>query len=351
MLLAAGSRYSLHAQESEVSLVDEGIQLRHQLRSAGYSGLAIDAAWPEWWGTEASTSLSAVTELKLTVARRLGITPSSLFGDQGPTFSWADSARFKNLGTTSLREQGILSSFGVSLAGLLTRGAPEATVDVPENIGAAWFRERLEELGGYTLRHLVALCWAVGIPVVQTHVFPLPQKRMHAVTASVRGRSAIILGESTFYPAKAAFTIAHELGHVFLGHTTGAPTFIDVADPVSEDLDAEESAANTFALRLLTGRAEFEIRAGEAAYTAPQLADAAMSASAASGIDAGLIVLMLARQVDDWPRAIAALNLLGREPVAQRINQLARTMLRMDAFNADEIAYLENVLTGRSTSA
>lgn len=332
-------------------MVDEGSQFRRQLRSAGYSGLAIDAAWPEWWGVEASASLSAVTELKLTVARRLGIKPSSLFEDEGPTFSWTDSARFKNLGTTSLREQGILSSFGVSLAGLLTRGAPHPTVDVPDNIGAAWFRERLQELGGYTLPHLVALCWAVGIPVVQTHIFPLPQKRMHAVTASVRGRSAIILGESTFYPAKAAFTIAHELGHVFLGHTTGSPTFIDIDDPVSTDLDAEESAANTFALQLLTGRAGIEVSAGQDSYTAPQLAASAMRASVETKIDAGLIVLMFARQVNDWPRAVAALNLLGREPVAERINRLASTMFLQDAFNADERAYLETVLAGPVTNA
>lgn len=344
---AAGNYAARHAGPREVQLVDDTERaLRQKLRSVGYSNLAIDAAWPEWWGPGAEASISARAELRLTVARRLGIMPSSLFGNAEPAFIWRDAARFKNLGTTTGTEQAILSSFAVSLATMLVARAPDASVSVQEG-NPQHLRELLRELGGYGLRNLVALAWALGVPVVQTNIFPLPRKRMHAVTASRSGRYAVVLGEATRFPAKAAFSVAHELGHVFLGHVGESPTLLDIEDPTVAESDSEESSANSFALELLTGAPAPEFTSAGADYNAAELANSALEMSAHQSIDPGTIVLCFALQNNDWARGTAALKLLGEEDVGSEVNRVAHRMLRWEGFDTDETDYLERVLGGQ----
>ena len=66
-------------------------RLRRELRDAGIANSAIDAVWPQWWNDEAEGSLTATAELTYTVARRLGLAPSSLFAGE-PQFLWRDEA-------------------------------------------------------------------------------------------------------------------------------------------------------------------------------------------------------------------------------------------------------------------
>src|ERR1051326_5961574 len=86
-------------------------QLRRELRQAGIANAAIDAVWPDWWSDEAAQSASATAELTYTVARRLGLSPRTLF-DGSAQFLWRDETKFKNLGTASEREQEIIAAFG-----------------------------------------------------------------------------------------------------------------------------------------------------------------------------------------------------------------------------------------------
>src|ERR1700735_5212780 len=101
----------------------EAQTLRRQLMRAGISGSAIDAVWPQWWSTDAEASISAVTELRYTLARRLGLSPQSLFED-APRFVWRDEAKFKNLGTATEDEGVVLTSFSVALGGYLVAATP-----------------------------------------------------------------------------------------------------------------------------------------------------------------------------------------------------------------------------------
>lgn len=87
--------------------------LRRELRNAGFSKEAIDAAWPKWWNEEAATSPSARAELRFALARNLGISPKSLI-DERVEFVWRDQARFKNLSGQHATEQAALNSFGTS---------------------------------------------------------------------------------------------------------------------------------------------------------------------------------------------------------------------------------------------
>lgn len=52
--------------------------LRARLRATGLTARVVDAAWPAWWSEEAEDSASAMAELQFTLARKLGMSPSSL---------------------------------------------------------------------------------------------------------------------------------------------------------------------------------------------------------------------------------------------------------------------------------
>src|ERR1700733_13709278 len=120
-------------------MVSESESLRRRLRQAGITARAIDAVWPEWWSSEAEASVSATAELRYTVARRLGVSPRSLF-DGPPRFVWRDRAKYKNLGDISRDEVGILSSFGVAVGQSLAAMAPPTR---PLPTSAAQLREAI----------------------------------------------------------------------------------------------------------------------------------------------------------------------------------------------------------------
>ncbi len=167
---------------------------------------------------------------------------------------------------------------------------------------------------------------------------------MHAVCAQWHDGFAIIIGESTRFPAKAAFTVAHELGHIFLGHTGTSSSLLDIEDPAREQPDDEEEAANAFALQLLTGRTELDITRPPGDFNPAQLATAAVDYSREWGIDPGTIALIFARQHNEWARGTAALKILGEGDVGGAINRLARKMLHWDALGMDQQEYLDTVM-------
>src|SRR6266498_2563647 len=227
-------------------------QLRHELRQAGIANAAIDAVWPQWWSADAAKSMSATVELTYTVARRLGLSPRALF-DGSAQFLWRDSTKFKNLGTSTEHEQSILAAFGIAIG----KCALTATkrVQFPHLPGAATLRETILAQGHVVnTPELLNFCWSLGIPVVQLRVFPLTQKRMHAVTVRVQDRYAILLGRESKYYAVVAYLLAHEIAHILLGHLEHNDSLLEIDDPLtSESPDDEEIQADHFALELLTG--------------------------------------------------------------------------------------------------
>ncbi len=204
--------------------------LKKRLKEAGLSDPLIEAAWPAWWSDEAISSQSAKAELRFTIARKLGLNPKSLFHDD-VEFVWKDEARFKHLSNETEAQKAALTSFGISVCRLLVRSLPvEHAVG---DVGALELRQSILRSKSFIdLQALLATCWAIGVPVIHLRVFPLEAKRMHAMAVKAAGRHAILLGRDAHYPAPVAFTLAHEIGHVMLGHIAASSAIIDVGDPL-----------------------------------------------------------------------------------------------------------------------
>lgn len=99
---------------------------------------------------------------------------------------------------------------------------------------------------GITLEMLLGWCWAAGVIVV-------PMEATGGFSAGawmISGQPVVIVKESPDYKAHWMFALAHELGHLALGHVTeGGLADIDPAWKGQDD--QQEQQANHFALDLL----------------------------------------------------------------------------------------------------
>lgn len=316
------------------------------LRRVGISRSAIDAAWPSWWTEEADSSLSGRAELRFALARRLGLEPQPLLGER-VEFVWNDEARFKHLSTQDAGQRAALASFGLAIGRLLLRATP-----APPSVAVDAETLRTAILAGspfVELSSLVATCWALRIPVIHLRVFPLETKSMHAMVIKEDGRFAVLLGRDAGYPAPVAFTLAHEVGHIMLGHLADAPALIDLEDPaLSRGEDGQENEADRFALTLLTGSPEPEVEASLGRFNAPTLAASVLEAGPRHGVEPGMLALCVAHNRNAWPVAMSAMRFIYSEPkpVWREINGIADGELRWDELGDEAAHYLRNIMIG-----
>lgn len=326
-------------------------RLRRELRQAGIANAAIDAIWPQWWSKEAEGSVSATAELTYTVARRLGLSPKALL-DGSAQFLWRDETKFKKLDARTGNEEAALASFGNAVA-RCALGAIDP-VELPGRPDALTLRTVILSHGRLVdARELITLCWSFGIPVLYLRVSPLGRKRMHAMTVRVGGRYTILLSFESKYLARTAYIVAHEIGHVLLGHLDGSDAILEVDDPLtSGTVDGEEIEADRFALALLTGRENPEVLTLERSYTASQLAHAAMDAGRQEAVDPGVLALCLGHTTKRWAQSIGALKVIppGEQDVASLVNDLAFHQLNWDSLSPTSQEYLSRILGRESAS-
>lgn len=323
--------------------------LKKQLHGLGLADSAIAAAWPSWWSADADSSSSARAELAFTIARGLGLDPASLLGDGEPRFLWQAEARFKHLTNEGDVELAGITSFGRSVAAALVSATPEGPP--PPEISAAGLRARMLDAGRpyVDLADLLALCWTVGIPVAHLRVFPWRRKRMAAMAAAVTNRAAVLLAKDATYPPAIAFYVAHELGHVLLGHLSADRMIIDLGDPgvaITPGEDDEEREADAFALELLTGDPRPQVVVEGATANATRLAHAATQVSGERRIDRGVIAQLYGYATGNWEVATGALKVIygdGR-PVWVEVNAIARRSLDFDRLPDEAARFLDAVL-------
>jgi Zn-dependent peptidase ImmA (M78 family) len=262
-------------------------------------------------------------------------------------FVWKDEARFKHLLSDEEARQSALASFGISVGHLLTRASEGLGLT---RVSAFDLRQAiLKSHEVVDLQNLLAACWAVGIPVIQLRMFPLDaHKGMHAMAVRSLDRFSVLLARDAQYPAPIAFDLAHELGHIMLGHLANAAAIVDDDDPgrSRQGDDDEEIAADRYALELLTGRAEPDIRTNISRFTGRQLSRAAKAAGKTHHIEPGTLALCTAFGTQQWASAMAALkDIYGApRPVWREVNEVARDQLTWLAIGDDASDFLIAVM-------
>ena len=176
---------------------------------------------------------------------------------------------------------------------------------------------------------------------------------MQAMTVKVKGRYAILLGFESEYYARMAYILAHEIGHILLGHLEQDESLLDMDDPLTaKNLDAEEVEAGRAAFVLLTGRDDPQVLANIQSYIATQVEQAATEAGNRERIDPGILALCLGYATGNWTGDLRSSqdDRRGRAAGGDQINELAANQFDWDALSLANRDYLARVI-GRGDAA
>lgn len=330
-------------------MIKESGGFRSRLKQAGLTDAAIDAAWPEWWSEAADASMSSSLDLRFSVARKLGLDARSLLDEDGELrFIWRDEARFKNLSAESEADLAAIASYGKALGNLISSVFKQSELHLSRT--AAELRQSILVHRPFVgLEDLLILCWSCGVPVVHLRVYPLNRKRMAAMCVQVGNRPVILLAKDSSYPAQIAFYLAHELGHIMLGHLKGETAIVDLDDdePRREEGDTEEAAADKFALELLTGNPEFRVMPEQGStYNAPSLASEALRVKDTAQIEPGTLALCFGYSTGNWAVVNSAMRFIYGPPINvwQMVNRLALREIGDKHVPDDSVSFLYTVL-------
>jgi hypothetical protein len=194
------------------------------------------------------------------------------------------------------------------------------------------------------LTSLLQYCWSKGIIVAYFNDFPDNIKKFAGLIQWQFERPVIILSSNHKYNARLAFDLAHELGHLALGHLKEGVLVDENIDFKCDDND--ETQANQFAAHLLLGDCdnclgdkrfknaqEFSKYVNQVIYQYPNL-------------DADAVILNYGwHNKDYFPLAQSALKKLNSLDNGQNIiNKYLADRLDWDKFNDETYEYLERVL-------
>lgn len=334
-------------------------RLVERLLEAGLARELVDASVPDWWGPQERDSSSARTIVSLLLARRLSLDPETLLDDNVPIgFLHTGTAKFKHMRLAKGERLDALVGFarGVGRIALSTLAAETAR---PVPADPLELRRALLSSGRpfVSFGDAITVCWSLGIPVLHLRLFPARTKGVTAMAVRLGQRYAILVARETGFEAQYMFHLAHEIGHIALGHLEGTSAIVD-ADPYDssnspEELvdDEEERAADAYAQALLTGSSDFEVvrdtlrRPVARSGTSRELADLAVANAASLGVDPGHIVMCFGHSTGDWALAMAAAKLIPsqREKPGTLVNRVLWQQINPDQADRSAVDFLQAV--------
>ncbi len=309
-----------------VSAANPIADLYRRLGAVGLTRKIIrQAILPEWWDDQVAANPAGFAEGISFLSRHLGLDLASLRDPaKSVTFRDLGVCKFKKSKNATEEQLALARSMATQVARLVNVATMEPCLSLP----ATALQMRREIIGqGHRwvgLANLIDYCWSSGIPVV--HLSPLLKaKRPDGLAVKVRGRPVIVLCKQDRFTAWLLFILAHELGHIALGHIPEDGALID--ESVKNNVrDVEEEAANEFAIELLTGDEDRQYFASGRWPNAAQLAEAAQEIGRRHEVDPGHVVLNHAYSMGPgfWPVANAALAIL--EPKRDALGVVRRKM-------------------------
>lgn len=280
---------------------------------------------PEWWNDQIAANPAGFAEGISFISRHLGLELASLreFG-RAITFRDSGVCKFKKSKNATEDQLRMVRSLATRVAHLVNAATPEPCAPLPTS--AAQMRQEILGQGHpwVSLSNLVDYCWSLGVPVVHLTSFLKP-KQPDGLAVQVRGRPVVVICKKTQAPAWLLFILAHELGHIALGHIPEGGALID-EDVDTNEPDVEEDQANAFAIELLTGRKDSRFPTTARWPNAQTLAKRARELGHQFKIDPGHIVLSYAHTMGGnfFQVANAALALL--EPKREALGIVRRKL-------------------------
>ncbi len=161
---------------------------------------------------------------------------------------------------------------------------------------------------------------------------------MDGAALKVGDRPVIILAKKNNSKSWLSFILAHELGHIALGHLENNSSIVDIALQQESTFDSDntgdsmELEADKFALNILGGPLAQETQERWGDFdSAITLATNARAAANLLGCSAGHLILRYAFRTKRWPEAASALKFLREDFDAQK--EIVKSMASGIAFD------------------
>ncbi len=270
---------------------------------------------PEWWQDSLAEVDANRAIAEMSVAQFLGIPVPQLRDPRQPlALDVPSCVRFKRRADVATSELDAAIALAQRAAsGLVSALGTHVLFAGP--LSAADLRDRvLSRSGAISLGALLQAAWDHGVAVIPMRELPPGAKRFTAAALLCGPHRVVVLASRRDAPPWLAFDLAHELGHIFLGHVTEeSPVVVETGlEEEVAGLQDHEAEANTFALELLTGHREVGIQ-GVRGVTGRRLAEIDTKHRAEWRTASGIVALVWGYRAERLAVANAALKLLKED--------------------------------------
>lgn len=319
------------------------------LESAGFPRSLQRALLPDWVTPEVLSDEAASPEIAAILAKRLGLRVSRLLGS-APSIEVLRrrDTRYKRSIPNRSRNLIAATSIAVAIAESVAVACRVTFKPLPSS--AALLRaDVLARFPGkwLGLRNLLMECWAHGIPVIYLDRLGDGVSRMDGMVIQTRDRPVIVLSKASTLWAWQLFILAHEVGHIALGHVDVDEILIDedlgTTSYALDDADEDERAADQFAIELLNGRWDATYSSIDSRINSRELADAAYRFGVENNVDPAHIALNFAHHTKHWDVGVGAANILqgDLQPAAVIINEAMWGGIDKDLLPNDTLEFIQ----------
>lgn len=314
-----------------------------KLKGLGYKQDAVKELLPEWWDDSIASTPSGLQQTSLIMGKLFGIRPESLWtADKSIALSLPQERKFKHQTNVSSNSLDIACALAYASARLVLRAYKP--VYRPELfISAIELRTRILQTQSYpNLSALLTYCEQVGIPVIYLTCLPTGAKKIAGFAFEIDDRPVIVVARTQKH-GYLLFDVAHELGHISLGHVRGNKCVIDEKiNENGQDNDADEADANAFALSVITGSSDCKIVNKGRYLTGQQLALSSLEYGTKNSIDPSHTVLNYGHSTKQWSVAQIALTIMGQNKISDQdyIRQSLFSLIETNELSEDDLAVL-----------
>jgi len=324
-------------------------RLYSKLKTVGYNPKYINSLMPDWWDDEIAETPAGLQQASLILGQIFGVRAESLWTENAEVaLNLPQGIRFKHRENIVADDLNVACAVARSLARIVLKVFPAKTRPDFYSDASELRKQLLIGKKWITFEDVLMHCLDIGIPVIHLQHLPKKAKKMEGLAFEQSGRPVIVLTQNHPH-GYALFDLAHELGHITLGHVTSERYIVDQKIDAEAD-DEDERAANRFAMELLSGDPECKIVPRGRNLNGDELATAAILYGEKNKIDPLHIVLNYGYSQKHWGAAHAAINQIAKN--AQTDQEILRTALlqslELDDLNEDDYTLLQTHLKGHA---
>ncbi len=317
--------------------------LYEKISKAGFNRAFINKVLPEWWDEALADTPSGKQYASLHLARVFSLAPESLKDNaEAVCFNLGGNHRFKHRVNLGEEDLNVATAVAYSAARIAAENF-KTPFDTSADLNWTAIRKQLLQHEKWvSLPALVGFCHSVGIPVVFIKNFPAHASKMAGLALQVAGRPVIVLTQVKAHGFM-LFDLAHELGHIALGHLNEANggVFVDrkIDSGATDNLEAE---ANRFAFGVISGKEDLRIGPKGGYLTGPNLARAAQVFGKEHAVHPTHIALNYGYSMRHWGVAINAIKIIcAEEPSDQEVVKgLMMESIDLETINDDDLELL-----------